>query len=80
MGWNLCKYKNIFGEENTGFHSYRFMNVAIFDLIGTFLIALAISYFTRLNIFIIFMILIILSLIAHNAFCVKTTFTKFFHF
>ena len=32
----LCQYKNIFGEINTGVHSYRLFNIAIikFNLPG----------------------------------------------
>ena len=34
-----CKYKDFFGEVNTGIHSYRIFNIAIFDVIFTFLAA-----------------------------------------
>jgi hypothetical protein len=27
----FCKYKNIFGEEGKGVHSYRIFNIAIVD-------------------------------------------------
>ena len=28
---SLCKYKNIFGEENTGVHQYRIFDIAIIE-------------------------------------------------
>ena len=38
----MCYYKNIFGAPGTGIHSYRILNIAIFDvlftIIGAFLI------------------------------------------
>ena len=35
---SLCKYKNIFGEPNTGIHSVRIFNIAIFDVISTIIV------------------------------------------
>lgn len=84
---NLCKYKNIFGEEKKGFHSYRLFNIAIFDLLGTVLIAYLISIFIEINFihnisnyyyklfkFIyVFLILFSLGIFLHYIFCVKTT-------
>jgi len=32
---DLCKYKDIFGKPNTGAHKYRFLGVAIIDVILT---------------------------------------------
>ena len=29
----FCKYKNIFGEPNTGLHEYRILDIAIVDKI-----------------------------------------------
>lgn len=81
---SLCKYKNIFGAEKTGPHKYRFLGIAIVDLvftiIGSGIIAAFISYFTRYNFFIVFaivfIIMIILGIIFHRLFCVNTTINK----
>jgi hypothetical protein len=43
----LCKYKNILGKPGTGVHSYRFMNIAIVDVLLTLLLAFVISYYTK---------------------------------
>ncbi len=41
-----CQYKNIFGAPRTGAHSYRLFNIAIVDVILTFLGAGLIWYLT----------------------------------
>lgn len=81
---SLCKYKHIFGAEKTGPHKYRFLGIAIVDLIftiiGAGIIAAIVTYFTRYNFFIIFgivfIIVMILAIIFHRLFCVNTTINK----
>ena len=46
---SLCKYKNALGIPNKGIHSYRFMGVAIMDVIMTILAAYLISIFRNLK-------------------------------
>jgi hypothetical protein len=80
----LCKYKNIFGEPNTGLHKYRFFGVAAIDLFLTIFIAFLIAFFIHKKInyniyytFLIFAtILFLLGIILHHLFCVKTTIDK----
>lgn len=74
---NLCKYKNIFGKPNTGIHKYRIGNVAAIDLILTILIALVITYFTKIPITLALIVLFILAIIIHFLFCVNTSVSKF---
>ena len=69
----LCKYKNIFGEENKGIHSYRLFNVAVVDVIATIILALLIS---RKHFIKILILLFILGIILHRLFCVRTTLDK----
>ena len=74
---NLCKYKDIFGKPDEGIHSYRIMNIAIFDLIGTMIILYLISYFTNIDfIKILLLLLLIIGILCHHIFCVKTTIDK----
>jgi len=73
---NLCKYKNILGKPNKGIHSYRIFNIAIADVIMTFIASFLISYFFNFPFFIILIILFILGIILHRIFCVKTTIDK----
>jgi uncharacterized membrane protein YcaP (DUF421 family) len=72
----LCKYKNIFGAEKTGIHKYRIFNIAIFDLIGTIVIAFIFYKIFNINFFIILIILLFLAIIIHRLFCVNTTINK----
>jgi hypothetical protein len=73
---DLCKYKDSLGKPNTGIHSYRFMGVAIADVIMTLLGAMLISYFTKYSFLIVSVFLFILGIILHRLFCVKTTIDK----
>lgn len=72
-----CKYKDFFGEVNTGIHSYRIFNIAIMDVIFTFLAAFIIYFIMpKYNYFIILFVLFISGIILHRIFCVKTTIDK----
>tara|TARA_B100001758_G_C18130810_1_gene463728 strand:- start:244 stop:486 length:243 start_codon:yes stop_codon:yes gene_type:complete len=74
----LCDYRHIFGKEREGIHSYRFMDIAIMDVLLTFIGAIIIAYYFKLNIILVFIILIILGTLIHYIFCVETTITKIF--
>ena len=73
---SLCKYKNALGEPNKGIHSYRFMGVAIMDVIITILAAYLISIFFKYNFIYTTIVLFILGIILHRLFCVRTTVDK----
>jgi len=68
----LCKYKDSLGKPNQGIHSYRFMGVAIVDVIFTILGAWLISYAWELNIWYCLLGLFLLGIFMHRLFCVKT--------
>jgi hypothetical protein len=70
---NLCKYKDIFGKPNEGIHSYRIMDIAVFDLIGTIIISYMLSYFTNIKFIKILLLLFLIGILCHHIFCVKTT-------
>ena len=72
----LCKYKLIFGEVGKGIHSYRIFNFAIVDFIQTILLGLFISWITKTSIYYTIPGAFILGIIAHRAFCVRTTVDK----
>lgn len=72
----LCKYKNIFGEPGTGAHSYRFIGVAIVDVLLTIVIAVIFAYFTKLPIWLSLGGFFLLGIFAHRLFCVRTTVDK----
>jgi hypothetical protein len=72
----LCKYKDALGQPGKGIHSYRFMGVAIADVIMTLIGALLFSYFTGKSFLMVAAILFILGIILHRLFCVRTTIDK----
>lgn len=69
----MVKIANIFGESGKGIHKYRFGNVAIIDYVFTIILAMVISIFTPVPLTISTNLLIILSMILHRIFGVKTT-------
>ena len=79
---SLCKYKNIFGEVNTGIHSIRICNIAIFDVLGTIIISILLqflllyvfSFYIDLTLIVIAMFS--LGILLHRLFCVRTTIDK----
>jgi hypothetical protein len=73
---NLCKYKNILGKPGKGIHSYRFMNIAIMDVLMTIIAAIIISYFSKYSFVYVLIFLFILGIILHKLFCVRTTIDK----
>jgi hypothetical protein len=79
---NLCKYKDIFGKPNEGLHKYRIFNIAIIDVIMTYIFGYIITKFINkkkeynIEIWKVFIILLILSIIIHKIFCVETTIIK----
>lgn len=73
----FCKYKNIFGEPNTGLHEYRILDIAIVDVILTILAALFINiYLPHYNVIVILFVLFLIGIISHRIFCVRTTIDK----
>lgn len=74
----FCKYRDIFGKPKKGLHNIRIMDIAIIDLILTFIFALFISNKYNLNIWGIFILLIIFSIFIHKLFCVNTKLVSLF--
>ncbi len=76
---SYCPFKQfseIFGRPNEGVHSYRFLNLAMVDVIGTIVIAIMIAKFFNLNIWLTVIIAFIIGIILHRLFCVNTTINK----
>jgi hypothetical protein len=73
---NFCKYKNIFGIPGEGIHKYRFLNMALADILLTLLASIIISYLFKLSFLITTISLFILGIILHRLFCVRTTIDK----
>jgi len=73
---NLCKYKDMLGKPNQGIHSYRFMGVAIADVIMTIIAAFVISKVFKFNFVYTLFILFLIGIFLHHIFCVRTTVDK----
>jgi len=71
---NLCKYKNIIGEPNTGLRKkYRIFDVAVIDTVVTLLAVYLISYFSGYSFLYTLVITFIVMIILHRLFCVRST-------
>lgn len=73
---SLCKFKDIFGKPNEGAHKYRFMNLAIVDILLTLLAGYFIHVKTNCNLYLIWFILFFIGVIMHEMFCVNTQLNK----
>jgi len=72
-----CKYSDIFGKVKTGIHSYRVFDIAIMDVILTFIGAFLLQLlFPNINFFVILLMLFIIGIGLHRLFCVRTTIDK----
>jgi hypothetical protein len=63
----------MFGAPKTGIHAYRFANIAVVDVIGTFVIAFLIYFFAKWSFLWTLAGLFILGIVMHRIFCVRTT-------
>lgn len=76
---SLCKYKDIFGNPREGNHELRdpifgtAFNDVIMTIIGSYIISYVFNYSFGITLLVIFIIGILL----HRAFCVRTTVDKF---
>lgn len=68
----LCQYKNVFGKEREGVHAVRIFDVAIVDVVLTFIAAYLIHIISGWNLILVTILLFILGIIAHRLFCVNT--------
>jgi hypothetical protein len=83
---SLCKYKDILGKPNTGIHSVRIFNIAIFDVLSTILVGIVIHKIiivdllkmnNTIKLWMVIVFFFALGILLHKAFCVKTTVDKF---
>lgn len=63
----------MFGKEGEGFHALRipFLDMALWDTVGTILIIVLICYFSKLNWVIVSLFIIITTVFLHKLFCVE---------
>ena len=73
-----CRYQDALGIPNEGVHSYRFLGVAIVDVMMTILVAALLSYFFRFPFVVTLVAFFMLGVILHRLFCVRTTIDRLF--
>lgn len=76
--WYFCKYKDVLGIPKTGLHSYRVFNIAVMDVLFTFIFAKFIQVYImkETDYLLILLFSFILGIILHKIFCVRTTVDK----
>lgn len=80
MNIMLCpfvNYKDSLGIPRKGVHSYRFLDTAIVDLVLALLLAILISYFTKIPLELSIVLVLVMGIILHMLFGVETNSTKF---
>lgn len=68
----LCEYRHVFGAENTGVHSIRFLGVAAVDVALTVAAAYAAFVMWGWSFWKTLAILFIAGIVVHRLFCVNT--------
>lgn len=72
---NICKFNTFLGIPDVGVHTHYF-GVAIFDVVGTIVIGVLLSFLFKWNTILTITVLFILGIISHRLFCVRTTVDK----
>ena len=76
--FGLCRYRNALGKPGKGIHSFRIANIAVADVLLTFLLAYVLwVILEKYNYWIILYFCFLVAVILHRIFCVKTTADKF---
>jgi len=76
FGVDLCRYKDIFGRPREGAHAYRVLDIAVVDVAATVIVAFIISRVFDTSFWKSLVVLFIVGIITHRAFCVRTTLDK----
>lgn len=71
------EYSDILGEPGKGVHSIRVFDLAIVDILLTFIGAYFISRLIKKDYWTVLILFFISGIILHRLFCVKTTIDKF---
>ena len=66
------EYSNFFGEARTGVHSFRILDAPIVDHFFTILLAMFITYFSKIPLELTIIVCYILGILGHYLFGVQT--------
>jgi uncharacterized membrane protein len=73
---DLCRYKDIFGRPKEGAHAYRIFDIAVVDVAATVVVAFIIARVFGFAFWKSLVVLFLIGIISHRAFCVRTTVDK----
>ena len=73
---DLCRYKDIFGRPREGAHAYRIFDIAVVDVAATVVVAFLIARVFGFSLWKSLVVLFIVGIISHRAFCVRTAVDK----
>ena len=74
---SLCAYKNVFGVPRSGIHSWRFLDTAMVDYLGTIGLAMIFTRVTKVPLVLSTILMFVLGIVLHWVFCVETNAVKF---
>lgn len=74
----FCEYRNLFGESRMGFHSVRFLDMALYDWLGTFLLAYIYGRYVNIRYMEALIVTFVVGQVCHKIFCVDTTVLRLF--
>ena len=74
---DLSKYKNIFGEPCKGLHQYKFKGTALVDYGFTIIGAFIVTYYTDIPLVITTIILLLLGILFHSLFGIRSQALKY---
>ena len=75
-----CPFKNfrdIFGKPNTGIHKIKLGDTSIIDYLATIIGAMVISYYTKIPLVIMTIIILLFGILFHILFGVNTSSLKY---
>jgi hypothetical protein len=73
----LHKFKHIFGNPNSGVHSYRLLDVAAVDYVLTIILAIVTAYYSKIPLVLSTIGWFIIGMIFHALFGVNTSALKY---
>lgn len=68
----ICQYKYLFGVPGQGAHKYRFLGTPIVDYVGTIILAMLLTKFTKIPLVLTTIGMFVLGILLHMVFCLRT--------
>jgi hypothetical protein len=68
----LCRYRDALGKPGEGIHRWRIGGLALVDILLTLALAGGIAWIAKKNFWAVLLVVLILAIVIHEAFCVPT--------